>query len=52
MEFCTERGLSVGNAYIKRRSIRMYTRVAREQDGMEVKSMIDLVLVKRDIWKM
>ena len=27
----------------------MYARVARGQDGMEVKSMIDLVLMKRDI---
>ena len=26
-----------------------YTRVAREQDGVEVKSMIDMMLVKKDM---
>ena len=29
-------------------SLHKYTRVARGQDGVEVKSMIDLVLVKKD----
>ena len=28
-------------------SLHKYTRVAKSQDGMEVKSMIDLVLVKK-----
>ena len=40
VEFCAERGLRVGNTYFK------HTRVARDQDGVEQKSMIDLVLVK------
>ena len=47
MEFCAERGLCVGNAYCKHSSFHKYTRVARVQDGVEVKSMTDLVLVKR-----
>ena len=35
-EFCAEH-----------KSLHMYTRVARGQDGVEIKSMIDLVLVKK-----
>ena len=49
VEFCTERGLCVGNTYSKHRSLHKYTRVARDKDGVEVKSMIDLVLVKKDM---
>ena len=49
MEFCAERGLCVGNTYFEHRSLHNYTRVAGGQDGVEVKNMIDLVLVKRDI---
>ena len=44
VEFCAERGLC--NAYFKHRSLHKYT---RGQDRVEVKSMIDLVLVKRDL---
>ena len=44
-----ERGLCVGNTYFKHRGLRKYTRVKRGRDGVEMKSMIDLVLVKRDI---
>ena len=36
----------------KHRSLHMYTRVARGQSGVDMKSMIDLVLVKRDMCKM
>ena len=43
MEFYAERGLCIGNMYSK------YTGVARGQDRMGVKSMIDLVLVKKDM---
>ena len=39
----------VGNKYFEHRSLHKYTRVARGQDGVEVKSMIDLVLLKRDL---
>ena len=49
VEFCVERGLCVGSTYFEHRSLHMYTRVARSQDGGEVKSMIDLVLVKKDM---
>ena len=49
MGFCAERELCVGNMYFKHMSLHKYTRVARGQDGVEVKSMIDLVLVKRDM---
>ena len=49
MEFCSERELCVGNTYFKNRSLHNYTRVAWVQDGMEVKSMIDLVLVMRNM---
>ena len=47
MKFCEERGLCVSNTYFKHISLYKYTRVEREQDGVEIKSMIDLVLVKR-----
>ena len=46
MEFCAKRGLCVGNMYFKQKSFQKYTRVARDQDGVKVKSMIDLVLEK------
>ena len=49
MEFCAERGLYLGNTYFKRRSLHKYTRVARDQDRMEVKNVIDLLLVKEDM---
>ena len=51
VEFCVERGLCVGNTYFKHRSLHKYTRVARGQDGVEIKSMINLVLVKRDMMR-
>ena len=47
MEFYAERGLCMGNTYFKHRSLHNYTRVARGRDSVEIKSMIDLVLVKR-----
>ena len=46
MEFCADRGLCIGNIYFKHRSLQKYIRIAKAQDGVEVKSMIDLVLVK------
>ena len=39
----------MGNPYFKHRSVHKYTRVARGRDGVKIKSMIDLVLVKRDM---
>ena len=47
--FSAERGLYVGKAFFKHRSLHKYTRVARGRDGVEIKSMIDLVLVRRDM---
>ena len=41
--------LKGGCIYFEHRSLHNYTRVARGQDGVEVKSMIDLVLVKKDL---
>ena len=49
MEFCAERGLCMSNIYFKHRSLHKYTRVAMGLDGVEIKSMTDLVLVKKDI---
>ena len=39
----------MGNKYLKHRSWHKYTRGARGQDGVEVKGMTDLVLVKKDM---
>ena len=49
VEFCAEKGLCVGNTHFMLRSLHKYTRVARSQDGVEIKSMMDLLLVKRDM---
>ena len=38
-----------GNTYFKHISLHNYTRVARSREGVEIKSMIDLLLVKRDM---
>ena len=46
VEFCAEKGMHVSNRYFKHRSLRKYTKMARVQDRVEVKSIIDLVLVK------
>ena len=35
--------------YFKHRSVHKYARVVEGRDGVEIKSMIDLVLGKRDI---
>ena len=48
MEFCAEMGLCVGNTYFEHKSLHKDTRVARDQDRVEVKSMIDMMLIKKD----
>ena len=48
MEFCAERGLCMGNTYFEHKSLHKYTRVTRGQDRLEVKNMVDLVLVKKN----
>ena len=40
VELCAERKLCLGNTYFEHRSLHKFTRVARGQDGVEVKSMI------------
>ena len=37
------------NTYFKHKSLHKYTRLARGQEGVDVKSIIDLVLVKKDM---
>ena len=49
VEFYAERELCMGNTYFEHRSLHKYTRVARGQDGMEVKTMIDLALKRKDM---
>ena len=39
----------MGNIYFKHRSMHMYTRVAKGQGGMVIKSMRDLVPRKKDM---
>ena len=46
IDFCAESGLFVSNNYLELKSLDKYIRVARGQDGVEVKRMIDLVLVR------
>ena len=43
------KGGYVGNTYFKHKNFHKYTRVARGQAGVEVKSMIDLMLVEKDM---
>ena len=49
LEFCEGTGLCVSNTYFKHRNLHKYTIVARGRDGVEIKSMIDLMLVKRNM---
>ena len=39
----------MGNTCFKHKNFHKYTRVARGQDGVELKNMIDLLLVKKDM---
>ena len=39
----------MGNTYFEHKSLKKYTRVARDQDKVEVNSIIDLVLVENDM---
>ena len=42
-------GLCVGNTYFDHRNLHKYKRLTRGQYGVEVKSMTDLVLLKKDM---
>ena len=44
IDFCIKRGV---NTYFEHRNLHKYTRVVKGQDGVEVKSTTDLVLVKK-----
>ena len=46
IDFFAEGCLCIGNTYFEQKSLHKYIRVARGQDGLEVKSRIDLVLKK------
>ena len=46
VEFCAVRYLCVGNIRFEHRSLHKYTRVVRGQDGVEVKSMTDLDMLR------
>ena len=49
VEFCAEMGLCVGNTYFEHKSSHKCTRVSKGQVRVEVKSMIDLVLMKKHL---
>ena len=41
--------LCVDNTYFEHRSLHKYKRVARGHGGVEIKRMIDLVVIKKDM---
>ena len=47
-----QKGDSVWVTHFKHRSVHKYTSVAKGEGGVEIKNMIDLVLVKRDMCRM
>ena len=49
VDFCAKRWLCVFNTYFDCKSLHEYTRMTRGEGGVEVISMIDLVLVKKDM---
>ena len=49
IDFSVEKGLCVGNTYLEHKSLHKYTRMDRDQDGVEVMSTIEFVLVKKDM---
>ena len=48
-DFCAERGLCVNNTYCEHESLYNYSRRAGGYCGVEAKSMIDLVMVRKDM---
>ena len=47
IDFCAGRGISASNTYFEHKSLYKYIQAARGQHGVEVKSIIDLALVKK-----
>ena len=50
VDFCAEKEFCIGNTYFEHKNIHKYTRIGKARDR-EVRSMIDLILVKRDMLK-
>ena len=48
VEFCAESGPCIGNTYFKHKSLHKYTRVARGQDGVEIKKTIIIGVCSTD----
>jgi hypothetical protein len=51
IDFCVDKGMCVCNTFFDHKSVHKYTRVGKDRDGAEVKSMIDVVLVKKEMLK-
>ena len=49
MDFCAERWLCLDNKYFEHNSLHKHIKVARGQDEAKVKSITDLVMVKKDM---
>ena len=49
VKFYAENSLCLDNAYFEHNNLHKYTRVPWGQDRVKVNSMIDLVLVKKDM---
>jgi hypothetical protein len=49
IDFCVDKGMCVCNTFFSHKNVHKYTRVGVDRDGNEVKSMIDLVLVKKEM---
>ena len=43
--------MGMSNTYFEHRSLHKHTRVVRGQHGVDIKNMIDLVLLKNDIMR-
>jgi hypothetical protein len=51
IDFCIDKGMSVCNTFFDHKSVHKYTRVGVDRNGNETKSLIDLVLVKKEMLK-
>ena len=51
INFCVDRGICVSNTFFEHKSVHKYTRVEVDRNGTEVKSLIDLVLVNKEMLK-
>ena len=47
IDFCVDRDMYVCNTFFDHKGVHKYKRVGKDKDGVEVKSMIDVVLVKK-----